>query len=91
MSEAPREEGQPETKRRRKTGWDIQAAPSSAVGEVDEYVQRQAQLALVAQQMALQKAQQLIAQQAIQKSLQTAIGGIAAQFTAKPGCRVYVG
>ncbi len=90
MSEAPREDGQPETKRRRKTGWDIQAPPA-AVGEVDEYVQRQAQLALVAQQMALQKAQQLIAQQAIQKSLQTAIGGIAAQFTAKPGCRVYVG
>lgn len=91
MSEAPREEGQPETKRRRKTGWDIQAPPSSSAGSVDEYVQQQAQLALLAQQLALQKAQQLIAQQELLKNLQTTIGGIAAQFTSKPGCRVYVG
>lgn len=80
---------EPDAKRRRRTGWDIQA-PASGL-DTDQYVQQQAQQALIAQQLALQKAQQIIAQAAIQKSLQTTIGGIAAQFTNKPGCRIYIG
>ena len=76
---------EPETKRRRRTGWDIQAP----AGGLD--AEQHAQQALIAQQLALQKAQQIIAQAAIQKSLQTTIGGIAAQFTNKPGCRIYIG
>jgi hypothetical protein len=50
------------------------------------FIQQQAQIALVAQQMAMQKAQQVLAQQAIQKTF-----GVIATQLPKPGCRVYVG
>ena len=90
MSDAPvRDEVQQEPKRRRKSGWDVSTTPSATVVD-DSYIQQQAQVALLAQQLALQKAQQVIAQQAVQKTLQTTLGGITAQFT-KPGCRIYVG
>lgn len=86
---------QPEPKRRRRSGWDVQvpvasasaSASASSESTVDEaLVKQQALEALQAQQIAVQKAQQLIAQQAIQKSL----GGIVANLP-KPGCRIYVG
>jgi predicted house-cleaning NTP pyrophosphatase (Maf/HAM1 superfamily) len=76
---------QPEPKRRRRSGWDVQTpAPNTEVDEA--FLKQQAQQALLAQQLALQKAQQAIAQQALQRSL-----GVIAVNLPKPGCRVYVG
>jgi predicted house-cleaning NTP pyrophosphatase (Maf/HAM1 superfamily) len=78
---------QPEPKRRRRSGWDVQAPASASTTEVDEeFLKQQAQQAMVAQQLAMQKAQQLLAQQALQRTL----GGIAINLP-KPGCRIYVG
>ena len=83
---------QPEPKRRRRSGWDVQvpvvsSSEATSAPVVDQaLVKQQAAEAYQAQQIAIQKAQQLIAQQAIQKSL----GGIAANLP-KPGCRIYVG
>lgn len=78
---------QPQTKRRRKSGWDVQTPADAPAAQPDEeLLKQQAQQALLAQQLALQKAQQIIAQQAIQKTL----GGLAVSLP-KPGCRVYVG
>ena len=83
---------QQEPKRRRRSGWDVQVPPSAStsVEPNAEYLQQQAQQALLAQQLALQKAQQAIALQAIQKTLASTLGGINANLP-KPGCRVYIG
>lgn len=84
MSEQPE---QPEPKRRRRSGWDVQTAPTAASEQVnEELLKQQAQQALMAQQIALQKAQQVIAQQALQKTL----SGINIHIP-KPGSRIYVG
>ena len=73
-------------KRRRKSGWDVQTPVESTSAPSNEaLLQQQAQQAMLAQQLALQKAHQLIAQQALQKTF----GGIS--MISKPGCRIYVG
>ena len=52
-------------KRRRKSGWDVQTPVESTSAPSNEaLLQQQAQQAMLAQQLALQKAHQLIAQQA---------------------------
>ena len=110
VAQTPAETGdgqvQQESKRRRRSGWDVQVPITAAVATPatssstaasstgpfvpdEAYIQQQAQQALLAQQQALQKAHQMIAQQAIQKTFASGIGGMTQ--LSKPGCRIYIG